>query len=150
MTYAAVSEQIAKLDAISRTRALDDRESRTLARLITVERRYNRRPRASREPPAPRSGCPAAVVKGVRPPASSIVDRIDATLVRMAAEGMDVRAIYLTAEDHATLCRVRSPEIAADRFRGHIVRTDPSRRLSLIYSTRGVARAVRKSVVRPS
>lgn len=149
MTRAAVTEQIARLDALSRTRALDDRESRQLSRLITVERRYNRRPRPMREPPRPIAGASVAV-KGVRPAAATIVDRIDATLVRMAAEGMAVRAIYLNSEDHAQLCRVSAPGIAADAFRGHEVRTDTKRRLSLIYSTRGVARAVRRAKARPS
>lgn len=40
MSARAVAEQIARLDAIGKTRALTDLESSQLQRLITVESRY--------------------------------------------------------------------------------------------------------------
>jgi len=41
MGRAAVQQEIARLEALSRTRALDDRESLLLQKLITTERRYD-------------------------------------------------------------------------------------------------------------
>lgn len=54
MGRAAVAAQIARLEAVSRSRELDDRESWQLQKLITTERRYEySQRRASPQPPVP-------------------------------------------------------------------------------------------------
>ena len=40
MSERVVAAEVDRLDAISRTRALDDRESRQLQKLITMQQRY--------------------------------------------------------------------------------------------------------------
>lgn len=131
MARAAVEGEIARLDALSRTRALTDRESARLARLITVDRRYAYgRSERTKSRPAP---CKAV--------AGTIVQRLDATLASMGNEGLSVRAIYLVPDDLAELaatCR------STDEYAGHAVRRAKGGAPSRVYSKHGVARAVRK------
>lgn len=76
---------------------------------------------------------------------SSICDRIDAALEKVVFRGMQVRAIYLTEEDHEKLDQelnlhfgTRSAFLA---YREHQIRRGETSR---IYSTHGVAVAIPK------
>jgi hypothetical protein len=82
-----------------------------------------------------------------RDPLRCIAARIDAALEKMRAQGMEVRAICLTAKDHdaldAELCRRWKEETGRKRFkatflsyRDHMI--SRSVRCSSVYSTRGV------------
>jgi hypothetical protein len=72
-----------------------------------------------------------------------LIDRIDAALQKMAFQGLEVRAIYLTISDHDQL----DAELNAEQdytsahlsFRGHHIRGGER---SMIYSIHGVSRAI--------
>lgn len=89
----------------------------------------------------------------------TIVDRIDATLARMAQDATGVRAIYLNWKDREELAAARDGAgnslmtfaNGCAQYRGHPVRLTHSRTgTSMIYSVRGVARAIpRPSTPKP-
>ena len=74
-----------------------------------------------------------------------IFRRLDAALEAMAARKMDVRAIYLTAEDWAAYDRAQSKAygtpLCCFQYSGHDIR---SGKHSRIYSTHGVEVTVPK------
>lgn len=68
-----------------------------------------------------------------------IINRLDAALEKVRARQMEVRAIYLTAQDHAALDRAESArwkkKLSVFNYRGHEIRRGEQSR---IYSTHGV------------
>lgn len=68
-----------------------------------------------------------------------IINRLDAALEKFAFRQMDVRAIYLTADDHDKLDRAESSrwkrKVSVFEYHGHEIRRGEQSR---IYSTRGV------------
>jgi hypothetical protein len=68
-----------------------------------------------------------------------IINRLDAALERFVFRQMEVRAIYLTSEDHDALDRAESArfkrKISVLEYRGHEIRRGNTSR---IYSTHGV------------
>jgi hypothetical protein len=74
-----------------------------------------------------------------------IIDRLEAALEKFAFRQMEVRAIYLTAEDHDKLDRAESArfkkKISVLEYRGHEIRRGGT---SVIYSTHGVGVSVPK------
>jgi uncharacterized protein (UPF0210 family) len=74
-----------------------------------------------------------------------IINRLDAALEKMAFRRMDVRAIYLTVEDHDALDRAESArwkrKVSVLEYEGHEIRRG---NVSKIYSTHGVEIVVPK------
>jgi len=74
-----------------------------------------------------------------------IIQRIDAALEKMRAQEMEVRAIYLTAEDWDAYNRAQSKaygcRLVAFLYGSHEIRSGSR---SIIYSTQGVGVAVPK------
>lgn len=78
-----------------------------------------------------------------------LIARLDTALLLMAAETMDIRAIYLDAADILEFLRLQAPFTSPERpligsYRGHAVRAIKGAGPSKVYSTHGVARAVRR------
>lgn len=149
MTAATVAAELARLDAVSRQRALDERESRQLERLMTSLRRYRRsRPR---EPVARAERTYTVVAR------DGIIARIDATLALMKQEGRRIRAIYLTTLDMAGAEASGRLSTGAVTFRGKlgegiVYAGQPVRwckgRHSVVHDTCGVPLAIRQRVTR--
>lgn len=76
-----------------------------------------------------------------------IIDRLDAALEKVRARQMEVRAIYLTAEDHDKLDRAESArwkrKVSVLEYLGHEIRRGEQSR---IYSTHGVGVAIAAKV----
>ena len=123
---ASAAEGIARLDALSRTRALTEDESRLLERLIN--RQKSAVPSPDRKPMRRRS----------RPEPPSIEQRLQSTLESMRADWMAPRAIYLAPEDLAAAAEKGLRE----EFDGVPIRPAKGRAKSCIYSKQGVARAL--------
>ncbi|WP_156679378.1 hypothetical protein [Sphingomonas profundi] len=140
MTRQTVAREIARLDALSRTRALDVGETQQLARLVQTERAYGRMQAAEpRIAPARKTTSPRSPI--------SIVERLDATIARMVRESLSIRAIYLTEADRtALLATVGDCGATGNQplsYRGYPVRqTSSGTPKSTIYSIHGIARSV--------
>lgn len=125
MSAATVTTCIQQLDAISRERALTDKESLLLERLIRQEGSARKLPRRQRSPRK-------------RPEPPTLVQRLQATLHSMVEDGMEPRAIYLAPADVSAATAAGITE----RFRDVPIRLAKGRGRSCIYSKQGVARSL--------
>lgn len=125
MSAAAVAACIQQLDALSRERALSDKESLLLERLIRQEGSARKLPRRQRNPRK-------------RPEPPTLEQRLQATLDSMVEDGMEPRAIYLAPAD----VLAASAAGIAETFRDVPIRVLKGRGRSCIYSKQGVARSL--------
>lgn len=140
MSRATLERAIGRFEAIGQSRPLSELESSQPEKLISVERRERN---ARRRYEAQQQHAPAST-ESRGAPSATIVERLEATIARMARDRLLVRAIYLTPADRSELEASGAIVLGdAPTYRGYPVRrpTGTARR-SLIYSRRGVARSV--------
>lgn len=136
MSEATIVRELSRLEEIGRVRALSEYESCQLQRMVAVQQRQSN----------DRGRYAERKRQGVTRKRHPIVDRLNATIERMAREKLTIRAIYLVERDLQEIKAANALVAGGEEptYAGHPVRaTAGARRDSVIYSIHGIGRAVR-------